>query len=206
MTDPAAQPPTGGYPGPTSSGGSWQPPTPPPGFQPAPAASGPAPGISYAGLVERLIALVIDGLILLIPLLILSTVLFFIPFLGSLLSSVLSAGLGAAYFVWAWTSQRASFGQRILKLETVSAADGSTLRQDVAITRALWLVGPGAAASFLSTLVGLVLPVVVAAIPSLILSLASLGYALYLAYTVSQSPRRQGYHDAKAGSVVIKRG
>ena len=72
MTDPA-----GGPPAPQGSG-NWQtppPPTPAPtpgGFDPASfkqaaVEAGPAPGVAYADLVTRIIALVIDSVILFIP-------------------------------------------------------------------------------------------------------------------------------------------
>ena len=38
----------------------------------------------------------------------------------------------------------------------------------------------------------------------IILSCARL--PVYLIYTINQSPKRQGYHDVQAGTVVVKRG
>ena len=35
--------------------------------------------------------------------------------------------------------------------------------------------------------------------------LVSLGYLIYLLYTTNQSPKRQGYHDVQAETVVVKR-
>ena len=37
------------------------------------------------------------------------------------------------------------------------------------------------------------------------MSLAAFAYMVWLLYTVSQSPKRQGYHDVQAGTVVIRR-
>ncbi|MDP2349705.1 MAG: RDD family protein [Chloroflexota bacterium] len=206
MTDPA-----GGPPAPQGSG-NWQTPPPPapggfqPGnFQPAPVAAGPAPGVVYADLMARIFAAVIDGVILWVVWAVVAGVV-----LGSLL---LSSGFGmvlvvgvvlgviwavgtAAYFVYTWTTMRASPGQKILKLETVSAADGATLTRDQAIKRWAFLFGPTAAATVLSNILGLV---------GSLLGLLALGYIIYLAYTISQDAKRQGFHDVQAGTVVVKR-
>ena len=61
MTDPAGGPP------PTPQGSdNWQTPPPPApgGFQPAPVATGPAPGVADADLVTRIIAYIIDAILL----------------------------------------------------------------------------------------------------------------------------------------------
>ena len=211
MTDPA-----GGPPAPQGSG-NWQtppPPTPTPtptpgGFDPASfkqaaVEAGPAPGVAYADLVTRIIALVIDSVILFIPYMIVNSILvgmfllsggFIITFLG-LIVGVLYAALAGAYFVWTWTTQRASYGQKFLKLETVNAADGATLTRDQAIKRFAFLYA------------GNILSVVgqqVFGVFGMLVSLVGLGYVLYLLYTASQSAKRQGFHDVQAGTVVVKR-
>jgi uncharacterized RDD family membrane protein YckC len=199
MTDPA-----GGAPTPPSS--NWQSPPPPApgGFQPgnfqqSTVEAGPAPGVSYADLVTRIIAAIIDGVII--------GVLFWII---AIVGTVISVGIGmglligllfgliwaavtAVYFVYGWTKMRASFGQKFLNLETVNAADGATLTQNQAIRRWAFLWGPVA--------IGYAIPI----IGILIVMLGAL-YQLYLLYTISQSPKRQGYHDLQAGTVVVKRG
>ena len=203
MTDP-----TGGAPAPQGPG-NWQTPPPPApgGFQTAPVAAepGPAPGVVYADLTNRIIAAVIDGVIL--------TAVWFVVG-GAVLSGIaLSGGFGmllivglvlgvlwavgtALYFIYTWTTMRASPGQKILKLETVNAADGSTLTRDQAIKRWAFLFGPTAVATVLSNIVGLL---------GSLLSLLALGYIIYLVYTISQSAKRQGFHDVQAGTVVVKR-
>ena len=98
------------------------------------------------------------------------------------------------YFVYTWTTMRASPGQKFLSLETVNAADGATLTQDQAIRRWVFLCGahrprgdradPRHPHQPRSPLI----------------------YLIYLIYTINQSPKRQGYHDVQAGTVVVKRG
>jgi uncharacterized RDD family membrane protein YckC len=88
---------------------------------------------------------------------------------------------------------RASPGQKFLNLETVNAADGATLTQNQAIRRWVFLWGPIA--------LGAIVPIL-----GILISLLALIYLIYLIYTINQSPKRQGYHDVQAGTVVVKRG
>ncbi len=201
MTDPA-----GGAPIPPPPSGNWQAPPPPqgapqggfnPNFQQAAVEAGPAPGIVYADVGNRVIALVIDGVIL-------AVISWIIQFLfdqigGGLGAAILFlfiggliyAAISAVYFVYGWTNMRASFGQKFLNLETVNAADGATLTQNQAIRRWAFLWGPQA-------IIGIIPFLVFIAWPLFAL------YGLYLLYTVTQSPKRQGFHDVQAGTVVIK--
>lgn len=205
MTDPA-----GGAPTPPPPTGNWQPPqAPAPGgfntsFQQAPVEAGPAPGIAYADLVTRIVALIIDWVILAIPYWIVMTIVISaLLFSGGalflvlgLVVGVLYAALAGAYFVWTWTTQRASYGQKFLKLETVNAADGATLTRDQAIKRFIFL--------FAGNLAGLVGNQVFGFGLGSLLGLLGFLYTVYLLYTASQSPKRQGFHDVQAGTVVIK--
>ncbi len=208
MTDPA-----GGAPTPPPPSGNWQAPQPPPAgapggfnpnFQQAAVEVGPAPGIVYADLVNRIIALVIDSIILAIPywivngivvgMFILSGGAMFTLFL--LVVGVLYAVLAGAYFVWTWTTQRASYGMKFLKLECVNAADGATLTRDQAIKRFIFLYAGNLLSIVGNNVFGFGL--------GSLLGLVGLLYTLYLLYTASQSPKRQGFHDLQAGTVVIK--
>ena len=190
--------PTGGAPQ-----GNWQAPPPAgapggfnPNFQQVAPEVGPAPGVTYADLVTRIIAAVIDYVILFVVNFILGAISIAIAIAGGawlfgIVFGVIFAVINAVYFVYGWTRMRASFGQKFLKLETVSATDGSTLTQDQAIRRWAFLYGPWA--------LGAIIPVV-----GFLITLLSYIYVLYLLYTVSQSAKRQGYHDVQAGTVVIK--
>jgi uncharacterized RDD family membrane protein YckC len=223
MTDPAGGAPTPQSPGnwqtpqtpppagvPTPQGpGNWQtPPTPPPAaFQAAPQAAGPAPGVVYADLVTRIIAYIIDSIIFFVVMIVIVGVIVLSIFAGggaaALIGTVLLIVLGlagsAVYFVYFWTTMRASLGQKVLNLETVNAADGATLTRDQAIRRWAFLFGPTAVGSALSYAPG-----ALGAIGSLV-GLLAFVYAIYLLYTASQSPKRQGFHDVQAGTVVVKR-
>ena len=209
MTDPAGGAPSPAptpTPTPPPSQGNWQapPPTPAPGgfnpnMQQVAAEPGPAPGIAYADLVTRIIALVIDGVILFVPYMVIAVILAFIGSIGSLIAALLFAAGSAGYFIYTWTKMRATYGQKFMKLETVSAADGATLTQDQAIRRWAFLFGPNALVAIVANF-----PIFFIAMLGSLLGLVAFGYALYLAYTTSQSPKRQGFHDKQAGTVVVK--
>ena len=208
-----AAPPPAAAPAPPPAGGSWNAPPPgapqqgfqaPPQFQQAAVEAGPAPGVVYGDVVTRIIALVIDSIILWIPYIILTTIvggMFLLSgggmyFILSLVLGVAYAALAGAYFVWTWTTQRASYGMKFLKLECVNAADGATLTRDQAIKRFLFL--------YAGNLISIVGQNVFGFGLGSLLGLLGLGYVIYLLYTTSQSPKRQGFHDLQAGPVVVK--
>ncbi len=188
------------------------------GFQMKPVEAGPAPGIAYAELGIRIGAYIIDAVIL--------TAAYFVVYAiigAAMFGSLFTVGFGlifiivivlaavylvgsAVYFVYTWTTMRASLGQKMLGLETVNAGNGATLTQPQAIKRWAFLFGPQAVVTVLQLGSGwFVYTFGAAGILSLLLSLASLAYVIYLLYTVSQSGKRQGFHDVQAGTVVIKR-
>ena len=168
--------------------------------------AGPAPGVAYADLGIRIGAYIIDVII--------AGILFFV--IGGIILGIVAGISGAAgavlaflflvafnvafsaiYFVYSWTKLRASPGQKVLSLETVNAADGATLTQPQAIRRWLVLFGPFALLSALQLVVG-------STIGSLF-GLVSLGYLIYLLYTTNSDPKRQGFHDHYANTVVVRR-
>lgn len=209
MTDPA-----GGAPTPQGSG-DWQTPpppaAPPPQFQPAPVAAGPAPGVSYADLVTRIIAYIIDAILLsvvfwVVGIAILGGLLLTGGVAGALIGFVVLGALylvgSAIYFIYTWTTMRASPGQKVMSLETVNAADGATLTRDQAIRRWAFLFGPSAVGTVANfALVGTSISIL-----GSLIGLATFVYTIYLLYTASQSPKRQGFHDVQSGTVVVKRG
>ena len=211
-TPPPTTPPAGAPAPPPSS---WQAPAPQSqGFGTATIAAGPAPGVSYADTTMRVIAYIIDSILLGIVIALVAIIL--IGIMVGILSTGFAVGLiilvvvaiiallgSAFYFVYFWTTLRASPGQKILGLETVNAADGATLTRDQAVRRWAFLFGPqtvanvfsfaGSASSTLGWIGSL-------------LGLLAFLYAIYLLYTVTQSSKRQGFHDVQAATVVVKRG
>ena len=224
-SDPAGQDPAPGAPDPAQpsdpaqpAGGNWQQ-APTPGaaptfaqqaqqWKPAEVAAGPTAGIAYADLGIRIGAYIIDVVILVLVALLVNTILIAIligsiftvgtgaAVIGGLIILAINVLLGAIYFIYTWTTMKASPGQRMLGLMTVNEADGAALSQNQAITRYLVMFAPGYIAALASNVIG--------GVVGLILSLAGLGWTIYLIYTTANDPKRQGYHDKMAKSVVVK--
>ncbi|HEY8868379.1 MAG TPA: RDD family protein [Candidatus Limnocylindrales bacterium] len=183
-----------------------------------PAAPPPAPvpgaaGFVYADLPNRIIALIIDAIIVGIVTAIITGVLYGVigspynvsfnantgisfgaNYVSLVIGAVISLVISAAYFVYLWTTQRATLGQRMLGMQVGNAADGKTLTMDQAVRRWAALFAPGSLAQIiyvlptLGALVGLVVFI----------------YEIYLLYTTYQSPTKQGFHDKFANTVVVK--
>ncbi len=180
---------------------AWQ--APPPG--PAKDA-GPAPGVAYADLGIRIGAFIVDVIVMTIVYFVLSVIILAITagiggaagvLIGFVFLGIFGAAFSAIYFIYGWTTLRASPGQKMLSLETVNAADGRTLTQPQAIRRWLFMFGPYVLLIALQLVVG----------PTLggLLGLVNLAYFIYLLYTTNQDPKRQGFHDHQAATVVVKR-
>jgi uncharacterized RDD family membrane protein YckC len=197
----------------TESGSSGDPGTPPSTGWAAPVAPPPAPvpgaaGLVYADVPNRIIAAIIDGIIIGIVGAIIGSIVggifggivtfdqngFHYNYFAALINAVISAAISAAYFIYTWTAMRGTVGMKALGMQVGQAKDGSTLTMDQAIRRWIVLWAPlSVAQAFQPTpLLGI------------LLSLASLGWAIYLLYTTSQSPTKQGYHDVFVGSAVVK--
>jgi uncharacterized RDD family membrane protein YckC len=179
-------------------------------------AAGPAPGIAYAGLGIRIVALIIDYILLLIVFTFVAIALGAI-FLGSLINggsvmaivagvllAIANLVISAVYFIWAWTNPdlRASLGQRVVGLNTVSATDGATVTRPQAVQRWVYLFGLVALASAMQS----ALSATSLGTLAFIIGLLAFAYEIFLLWTTYQSPKKQGYHDVQAGTVVIKRG
>ncbi len=103
--------------------------------------------------------------------------------------------LTLVYFAWLWTSG-ATFGQRATRLWTLNAADGSLMTWNQSILRWLYLFGPVAVLNVFITpgLAGETM----AAFARIIVTL----YWVYLLWTAIRDPKRQGFHDLQARTVV----
>ena len=171
----------------------------------------PGPGgVALADTPNRIIAAVIDFIILGVVGFIVSTLttsmlgddffggIFVTTFkVPSLISSVVAVALmlvvSGAYFIGMWTQMGgATVGMKVLKLSVRDAASGGPVAQQQAINRWLVLGAPYALAWFQWTILGL------------LFSIGILVYYIYLLVTVAQSPTRQGLHDTYAKTVVAK--
>jgi uncharacterized RDD family membrane protein YckC len=150
--------------------------------------------LAPAAVTTRVIAYIIDAIILgLLGIILLGAIITDITIVGNIARAIIYAVLGFLYFGYTWTAWRASPGQRILGLMTVNAADGAALTWNQATMRWAFLFGPSVLNSLFP--VGGALGAIV--------SLVVLAYYIYLLYTTAQDPRKQGFHDKQANTLVI---
>jgi len=185
--------------------GGTPPPTAPASWQPgSPAAVPGAAGFVFADVPNRIVALIIDAIVLALINIVLGIVLGIVGIQAGLMSSrfdaamliygVLGFIISIAYFMYSWTQNRATVGMRVLGMQVGNAFDGRTITTDQAIRRAVALWGPSTLAQFFTGLPAL----------GSLLGLLAFGWMIYLLYTTSQSPTKQGFHDTFANTVVVK--
>lgn len=173
--------------------------------------AGPA-GLALADIPDRLIAFVIDAIILGIAGFIVSTITTSVLgdtfsfggiFVGttkvpSLISTIVAvaimAAVSAGYFVYMWTRMGGStVGMRLMKVRVVDGMTGGPISQGQAINRWLTLGLPLALYQFYGwSLIGW------------LIALVAFGFLVYLLITTAQSPTRQGFHDNYAKTAVAK--
>ena len=195
---------------------------PPPGSQSPPPGSpgglppaGPAPGLEYGSAGIRLVAYIIDGIILgavsgaLGGMFGLGWFRTFgldllgrdgpgfgvgpgglgvigVAWIGFIGWIIITTLVSGVYFVGLWTRNGATLGQLVLGLDVRNAADGARVSQDQAIRRWAYLTVP-----------------VLSSLPAL--GLLVLIYQIYLLVTTSSDPAKQGFHDKQVGTVVVRR-
>jgi hypothetical protein len=184
-------------------------------------AGGPVAGSTIATFMDRLIGFIIDAIILWVVGAVLGMVLggfYGSGLLGFLVSILLPVIISAIYFVYQWTTRKQTVGQQLLNLQVVDANSGGALSQNQAITRwaflnlpailatvlapaSLGLMGGGAAAGGAG---GLIAGAMVSLLLVLVFGLGSLIYLIWLAVQTNNDARKQGPHDKRASSLVVK--
>ena len=176
----------------------------------APVSAGPA-GYVYADVPNRAIAYIIDAIILAIIGILVAIVLGAIglasvnlnvndpnfgqySIVAGLVAALINTAINGAYFIYTWTTMRASPGQKVLGMQVGNASDGATLTTEQAIKRWIALGAPFGIAQALNPLPGL----------GLLIGLAALAWFIALLVTTAQSPTKQGLHDQYANTVVVK--
>lgn len=182
---------------------TWQAPSAVP--QPGPA------GFVYADLPNRIIAYVIDIVILFVAGIIVSIVLgavglqtvkinlnsaglVEVNYLAVIIQGLVGVAISAGYFIYTWTRMRGTVGMKALGMQIGNEGDGATLTQNQAIKRWIYVGGWISIAQFVNPVPLLVL----------LVGIAGLVYIIYLLYTTAQSPTKQGYHDHQAKTMVVK--
>lgn len=220
-------------PGPGESQPQQPAPQPPPGPGPAAPPSMPAwtasltstaptpgpAGLFYADVPNRIIAYIIDAIIVGFVGLILGAILFAVlgtpqtstvvangtglfgvsvethtNFLSLIAFAILGLALSAGYFIYTWTAMRGTLGMKMLGMQVGNAADGATITMDQAIRRWLALGGVFSLAQTLNQF-----PLL-----GILIGLAALIWTIALLVTTAQSPTKQGLHDQFAGTMVVK--
>jgi uncharacterized RDD family membrane protein YckC len=167
-----------------------------------PPPSAPTSGLVYADVPNRVIAFIIDAIILFVLLLIVGAILGAIglatgagaTFVSSIVYALIGLAVGAGYFIYTWTSMRATLGMRALGMQIGNAGDGKTLTMEQAVRRYGALAGPGIVAQAFAGI----------SVIGAVLSLLSLAWVIYLLYTTANSPTKQGWHDVFANTQVVK--
>jgi len=193
---------------------NWAP-TPPPAAVPVPGHA----GLVYADVPNRIIAQIIDAVLVGIVGLIIGVILFAVigspttvttvpdstqilgvrfetstNWIATIISALFGLALSAGYYIYTWTAMRGTIGQKALGMQVGNASDGATLTMEQAVKRWLAVGGVFSLAQFLNPLPGV----------GILIGLASFVWVIALLYTTATSPTKQGIHDKYAGSVVVK--
>jgi len=167
-------------------------------------------GLALADVTERIIALIIDGIILAVIGFVVAAILgsvlvetrtenvFGIPVtvrgpstIASIATFIILAVINAAYFIYQWSRMNGqTIGMKAMKVAVRDSATGGPVTQQQAINR--WLVLGGPQLLYWVPFIGF------------IASLIALGWYIYLLITTAQDPMRQGFHDKFAKTVVAK--
>lgn len=166
-------------------------------------------GLVYADVPNRVIAYIIDAIIVGLINAVLGGVLAGLGFnpvtvspdltvsvnyAGVLIAGLIGLLISAGYFIYTWTTMRATIGMRLLGMQIGNAGDGATMTTNQGIRRYGAIAVPGILAQVLFPI-----PVV-----GFVLGLLSLFWYIYLLYTTAKSPTKQGWHDVFANTQVVK--
>jgi len=170
--------------------------------------TGPTSGLVYGDVPNRIVAYIIDAIVLAIIYFVAAAVLAIVGisaasvsglvvttnWFGSIILTAVALAISGAYFVYCWTVRRATLGMQVLSLQIGTAPGGTTISRDQAIRRWLALGAIFSIAQVLSPL-----PLV-----GFLIGLASLAWVIFLLYTTAKSPTKQGWHDVFANTMIVK--
>jgi uncharacterized RDD family membrane protein YckC len=169
--------------------------------------AGPTSSLVYADVPTRVIAYIIDSIVIFLINLAVGLVLGIIGlavivgtggsatnFVGSIIYAMIALAVSGLYFVYSWTNQRATIGMKALNLQIGNAPEGATITTDQAVRRWLALGAVFTIAQALNPL-----PLI-----GYVIGLAALAWVIFLLYTTASSPTKQGWHDKFANTMVVK--
>ena len=168
-------------------------------------------GLVYGDVVSRVIAIIIDGILIGIvsgilevfaglvfgPAIRLATdgsIAGDVNYLTVLAGAVIGIAVSFAYFFLLWATQRATLGMRVLGLQVGNETDGATITSNQSAIRWAALFGPAALSQAFWPV-----PVV-----GPLIGLVSFVWVLALLVTTAQSPTKQGLHDRYAHTMVVR--
>lgn len=175
----------------------------------APAGSTPAPNLVYADVPNRIIAYILDAILVgiftfavgvflagigLTAVTVNPDLSVSVNYVGAFVQGILGLLISAAYFIYTWTRMRATLGMRVLGMQIGNAGDGQTITVEQGVRRYVALSAPAILAQVFNAI-----PLI-----GLVIALAGLIWYIWLIYTMSQSPTKQGWHDTFAHTQIVK--
>jgi uncharacterized RDD family membrane protein YckC len=175
----------------------------------APATSAPATGLVYADVPNRIIAYILDAILVGIFTLAVGAVLtglgltavkvnsdlsVSVNYAAAFIQGIVSLLISAAYFIYTWTRMRGTLGMRALGMQIGNAGDGATMTTTQGVRRYVALSAPAILAQVFTGI-----PLIGA-----VIGLAGLIWYVWLLYSTAQSPTKQGWHDTFANTQVVK--
>jgi len=175
----------------------------------APAASASGTGLVYADVPNRIIAYILDAILVGIFTFIVGVILaglgltavkitsdgnLAVDYVAAAVQGILALLISAGYFIYTWTRMRGTLGMRALGMQIGNAGDGATMTTTQGVRRYVALSAPAILAQVFTGI-----PLIGA-----VISLAGLIWYVWLLYSTAQSPTKQGWHDTFANTQVVK--
>jgi uncharacterized RDD family membrane protein YckC len=185
---------------------------PPPGGAPAMStatASTPGNMFVFADVPNRIIAYILDAILVGIFTFIVGVILaglglhavtvnsdlsVSVDYVAAAVQGILGLLISAGYFIYTWTRMRGTLGMRALGMQIGNAGDGATMTTNQGVRRYVALSAPAILAQVFTGI-----PLIGA-----VISLAGLVWYIWLLYSTAQSPTKQGWHDTFANTQVVK--
>lgn len=162
-----------------------------------PAAPAAATELVYADVPNRIIAYILDAILIAIFTIAVGAILLGLGLTGlagAVVQGIVGLLIGAGYFIYTWTRMRGTLGMRALGMQIGNAGDGATMTTTQGVRRYVALSAPAILAQVFNG-VPLIGPVI---------GLAGLIWYIWLLYSTAQSPTKQGWHDTFANTQVVK--
>lgn len=174
-----------------------------------PAATAPPSGLVYADVPNRIIAYILDAILVGIFTFIVGVILaglgltavkvnsdlsVSIDYVAAAVQGILGLLISAGYFIYTWTRMRGTLGMRALGMQIGNAGDGATMTTAQGVRRYVALSAPAILAQVFTGI-----PLI-----GVVISLAGLIWYIWLLYSTAQSPTKQGWHDTFANTQVVK--